>query len=600
MVFGEGRFTIPRSGTILLLKCAPAAISTAQVVKCAAQRAAGATWRIAAASSAVEREIIVSLELDPSLRAEQYHLRIMPAGVRMTGRDARALFYAAQTFKQLLRQFPDSIPAMEINDWPDFPARGVMLDISRDKVPTMATLFALVDELAEWKINQLQLYTEHTFAYAAHPEVWATASPMTGEEILALDEYCRARFIELVPNQNSFGHMERWLRLPHYAPLAESIDGSELPWGGRWQGPAGLCPGDSRSIELIEELYDELLPHFTSRMLNVGCDETWDLGQGRSKAECEKLGKGRVYLNFLRKIHKLASDRGRTMQFWGDIILHQPELIRELPKDVIALQWGYFATHPFERDGKHFADAGIPFYVCPGTSTWQAFVQRTDNALENLRSAAEGGLKNGAIGYLNTDWGDMGHHQYLPASYLGLAAGAAYSWCYETNRDASIIDMLNVHIFRDRAGVMGRLIYELGNVYKLLGKPMHSATQLFRIVVPYPSEPIDRTQSLTIEQLTNAEHEINSVMSSISDTRMDRPDADLIIDEIQNSAALMRLACRLGRHYHAPSESSAHALSTDLRHLIREHRRLWLARNCEGGLRESSGLLEAVVGRLKT
>ena len=54
-----------------------------------------------------------------------------------------------------------------------------MLDISRDKVPTMPTLFALVDRLAEWKINQLQLYIEHTFAYRGHEEVWRNADPMT-------------------------------------------------------------------------------------------------------------------------------------------------------------------------------------------------------------------------------------------------------------------------------------------------------------------------------------------------------------------------------------------------------------------------------------
>ena len=99
-----------------------------------------------------------------------------------------------------------------------------MLDISRDKVPTMATLFSLVDLLAELKINQLQLYTEHTFAYRNHPAVWAKASPMTGDEILQLDQYCRERFIELVPNQNSFGHMEQWLKLPQYRDLAEARD----------------------------------------------------------------------------------------------------------------------------------------------------------------------------------------------------------------------------------------------------------------------------------------------------------------------------------------------------------------------------------------
>ncbi len=219
-----------------------------------------------------------------------------------------------------------SLPALRISDWPDFPNRGVMLDISRDRVPTMQTLLELVDLLASWKINQLQLYTEHTFAYRNHPEVWADASPMTGEEILALDAYCRERFIELVPNQNSFGHMTRWLTHDRYRPLAEAPDGCDTRWG-HYDYPFSLCPIDPGSIELVRSIFDELLPHFTSRQFNVGCDETIDLGQVRSKEAVEKLGAGRVYLDFLLKIYREVRARGRTMQFWGDIIMEHPELV---------------------------------------------------------------------------------------------------------------------------------------------------------------------------------------------------------------------------------------------------------------------------------
>ncbi len=87
-----------------------------------------------------------------------------------------------------------------------------MLDISRCKVPQMRTLFRMVEKMAAMKLNQLQLYTEHTFAFQNHPQVWKAASPMTAEEILELDAHCRKHFIELVPNFNSFGHWERWLK----------------------------------------------------------------------------------------------------------------------------------------------------------------------------------------------------------------------------------------------------------------------------------------------------------------------------------------------------------------------------------------------------
>jgi hypothetical protein len=29
------------------------------------------------------------------------------------------------------------------------------------------------------------------------------------------------------------------------------------------------------------------------------------------------------------------------MQFWGDIVLHREDLIHKIPKDAVALIWGY-------------------------------------------------------------------------------------------------------------------------------------------------------------------------------------------------------------------------------------------------------------------
>ena len=73
----------------------------------------------------------------------------------------------------------------------------------------------------------------------------------------------------------------------------------------------------------------------------MSADETFELGKGKSKEACEEKGVGRVYLEYLLKIHKLVSERGKKMMFWGDIIANHPDLVPELPKDIIALEWGY-------------------------------------------------------------------------------------------------------------------------------------------------------------------------------------------------------------------------------------------------------------------
>ena len=161
------------------------------------------------------------------LGPQSFRLRIAPGGVRVEAEDRAGLFYAVQALRSLCAGTDTSrLPCLTAEDAPDFPVRGLMLDVSRDKVPTMHTLFALVDLLASLRYNQLQLYVEHTFAYPGHEEVWQNASPFTPEEIRTLDAYCAARCIELIPNQNSFGHLERWLAHPRYRVLAE------LPQGG--------------------------------------------------------------------------------------------------------------------------------------------------------------------------------------------------------------------------------------------------------------------------------------------------------------------------------------------------------------------------------
>jgi hypothetical protein len=542
----------------------------------------------------------ISLRLDPhvNIKRQGYRLKITPDEILLEARDEPGLFYASCTLIQLLEYYSlnreinnivpfGHLPCIEIHDWPDFTNRGVMLDISRNKVPTMETLFSLVELLSSWKINQLQLYTEHTFAYLQHPDVWANASPFTGEEILKLDAYCRNRYIELVPNQNSFGHLEHWLKLSRYKPLAEAPDGFNFPWG-RQEGPFSLCPLDEGSISLLKSLYDELLPHFSSRQFNVCCDETFDVGQGRSKAECERVGVGRVYLDFLLKIHQEVTQRGFQMQFWGDIIMAHPELVSELPIDSIALEWGYEANHPFKEHGEKFAQAGLPFYVCPGTSAWNSIAGRTDNCLANLANAAQNGINNGADGYLITDWGDNGHWQVLPVSYLGFAVGAAYAWSFQSNKDLDIREALNLYAFRDSTGTMGSLAYDLGNIYHEVGIEPDNASALFHILqnpIQDWVEYLDRGSAIQV--LHHTLGVIDQLYKQQSGFSSMRPDKELLQREFTLSVDLLRHACMRGIFGFGSPEFSKNTLTEDIDRIKSEFEQIWLSRNRPGGLPDS-------------
>ena len=66
---------------------------------------------------------------------EGYQLTITTDAITITGKDEAGIFYGVCTLNQLIQQYKTQLPCLTIEDWPDFPARGVMLDISRDRVP---------------------------------------------------------------------------------------------------------------------------------------------------------------------------------------------------------------------------------------------------------------------------------------------------------------------------------------------------------------------------------------------------------------------------------------------------------------------------------
>ena len=588
--FIEGAFKIDRSRSIQIQQAVSGRLRLA--AESLSQEIADKTsqhWQVTTAASIPDEELAVQILIDPNRigHDQGYQLEISSKRIQLIGNDEPGTIYGFTTLAQIISQSHASIPCINITDWPDFPVRGVLLDISRDKVYRLETLFMLVDELASWKINQVQLYTEHTFAYLGHEVVWENASPMTPDDINKLDVYCQERFIELVPNQNSLGHMNRWLKHPQYQHLAETVEPVMAPWGELKTDPFSLAPVLPESLAFVTSLYDELLPNFSSRLINVGCDEAFDIGAGRSKAACKDKGAGKVYLDYLLALHQDISEREYTMQFWGDIILQHPELVLELPQDSIALDWGYEADHPFPEETKIFQSAGIPFYVCPGTSSWNSLGGRVENALTNCQTASEQGLLNGAIGYLNTDWGDNGHWQQLIISYPGLAAGAAFSWCCRSNTPFDLEGVLNTLVFKDQNNLMGKILITIGNEYNSWGLSTPNSSPLFWLL----QKSADELGRFKIDELTPI-HEtlerLNTVLSDLEKIQLNRSDARQIHAEIKLTVQLMKTAChRALWHYSEPRDPQFSLSLCEMRELIAEYKRLWLIRNRIGGLSDS-------------
>jgi hypothetical protein len=361
---------------------------------------------------------------------ERYTLTVLPDGVRIVSSSKQGFYRAGTTLKQLLASFPQEVPCLEIVDWPDFPVRGFYHDVTRGKVPKLETLKHLADTLAYYKINHLQLYVEHAFAFRNIPELWEGKDPLTIGGILELDEYCADRYIDLVPSLSTFGHLYELLRLPRFEHLNElDIKASQVR-RCLWDRMAHytLDVGNPESFELVEGMIKEYAQLFRSGYFNICCDETFDLGKGKNAARAASEGVGRLYVDFVKRVMDAVRSVGKKPMLWGDIVVKHPELISELAgDDVIFLNWDY-TPDVSDETVRTFKAAGVTQYVCPGVNGWSRFATDVNRACSNISRMVRYGKAAGAPGVVNTDWGDCGHVNLLANSFHGLAFGAELSW----------------------------------------------------------------------------------------------------------------------------------------------------------------------------
>ena len=510
------------------------------------------------------------------LQAESYALKISPAGIELQARDAVGVIYGAQTLRQIHAQNPDALPCLEILDGPDLPVRGFMLDVSRCKVPTQAELLALIRALGQLRVNQLQLYVEHTFAFPGHEDAWQDASPLTPAEIRELDAACAALGIELVPNLNTFGHMERWLRHPRYRALAECPQGWIHPLTGQFKEFPGTLKPDDVSLAFVASLLDDYLPCFRSRQVNIGGDEPWELGQGFSKEAVATRGKHRVYLDHLHKLCALATERGHTPQFWGDILLEDLALAQDAPQDALPVVWGYDAGHPFQTQCGRLQELGRAYLVAPGTSAWQSFTGRLDNALTNQAEAIGAARQHGARGVLVTTWGDNGTHQPWPTAWLPMAAGLAQAWSFTANQEPNAVAACRVlgDLADDDARAVAAALTHLGQLDNQIAKANRNKSLSWDFLTAQPAALAGFVAGVTPEEITRSLAYLEESAGHVDAIQDNRVRTELSVGLELARAGLRRAS---GQPLNA----------TAARELRERFEHTWLARARRGGLAES-------------
>ncbi len=377
-------------------------------------------------SSLIQVEGVADIEfIRGKLKEEEYVLDVTKNKITIKASTDKGIFYGIKTLKQCA--FKNSIKGCHVEDKPAIGIRGVMIDISRSKVPTLKTLKQMVKLFSDLKYNQMQLYVEgFSFEYKSFEDLLKDNNYIKLDEISELELFASDNYIDLVPNQNGFGHMTDWLRIDKYHKLAECIDGFDI-WGSHRE-PSTLDPTNKDSQKLVKKMYDDMLPHFKSKYFNMNFDEPYELGHGNSKELCDKTSKEDVYIDYLLPLLKHVKKYQKTPMIWGDVLVNHPEVLSRLPKDLIFIDWGYNLNYDFASHAKMLKENKVKFMMAPGTSSWSCITGRYNDMVATITNSSNAVKEYGGLGLLVTDWGDIGHLQYLPVSYPGFIYGAQCAW----------------------------------------------------------------------------------------------------------------------------------------------------------------------------
>jgi hexosaminidase len=373
-----------------------------------------------------------NLAFTPAMNEEGY--AIVSDGSRLTvvGATAAGVFYGTQTLKQLVEGSGAAAVLRRgtVRDWPAMRYRGLHDDLSRGPVPTLEFQKRQIRTFAAYKINVYSPYFEHTLAYRSLPLVAPPGGGLTRDDVKELVAYAKQYHVDVVPEQEAFGHLHHLLKYEIYSPLAETPHGHVL------------APGQPGSMRLIREMFAEIDSLFPSRFVHLGADETFELGRGQTMDRVAGEGLGAVYIGFLKQIEAAlradsnaadgnrasrARQRDKRFLFWGDIAQNSPDLVATLPKDMIAVAWEYGPAPRYDRLLTPFVQANMETWVAPGVNNWNRVYPNYSDALRNIQGFIRDGQRLGSTGALNTTWDDDGEALFNQTWY-GVLFGAAASW----------------------------------------------------------------------------------------------------------------------------------------------------------------------------
>ncbi len=352
--------------------------------------------------------------------ARGYSFRHAPGGFALRAADRDGLYAGLQTLWTLLDSAA-ALPSCEFVDWPVVAARGFQLDLGRQP-ETPAEIRRLLCQQARYHYNECWLYLENSLQL---PCLGDAADPrgLSLTDYAAVQEFGRDVGIDVIPSLNLLGHMEKILRHPRFAHLAETAQGLRHPRQG---GCGDVCPELPESRELVRRMIRETAAASQSHKLMVGLDENWTLGSHphtRKRLDAAG-GAGAVFREWIEMLHAETRAAGKQMWMWEDMLYYHDGAKDRIPADIGMCEWHYqhieeYPSYSFRSwrriDAlRELRGHGHPAILCCGMDP--------DHLLSMLRYAEGRGLD----GLMVVQWAGGGAVQEV--NHVGRALSGAVLW----------------------------------------------------------------------------------------------------------------------------------------------------------------------------
>ena len=288
----------------------------------------------------------LNLLIDNEVSAnEGYRLVVASEGVTIAASTPAGLFYGIQSLNQMAAG-AETLPCVEIEDYPRFSYRGVLIDISRH-FRTKEFIMRQIDMMAQMKMNRLHLHLTDAAgwrieidtypalcSYAAWrtPATWkewwygdrkyveegsegAYGGYLTKEEARELVEYASERYVTIIPEIEMPGHSDEVLAAyPH-------LKCTTMP-----EHQGDLCIGKEATFHMMQAILDEIIEIFPSEYIHIGGDEagksSWseclDCQRRMQQEGLTDVDELQSYM--IHRIEEYLNSKGRQIIGWDEIL----------------------------------------------------------------------------------------------------------------------------------------------------------------------------------------------------------------------------------------------------------------------------------------